>query len=260
MKQITTYLIVILLTFLSNCKENDTTDFTEESTYEINENGTSQDFLTPNYYNTNETELRDEVNEFIHFSRLEEYQHPFQNSNGDIITYSTNRQFGTGIGLGGTSQHHPAIDLHPSNPLDVALYATHEGIVNTYRDNPKYRHHLTITKEIKDSDNNSIGKLVTLYAHIDLDLDESQAIELDGLFVNKGDLISENLYSGTMGGAHLHFEFRFYRNSEIGNEEFYSWQNSGAYTAQSTGTLWSYGYWDPSTGYGFGNPINFGIE
>lgn len=260
MKQMTTSLIVILLTFLSGCEKEDPIDTIEQSVYETNENGTYQDFLTPNYYDTNETELRDEINTFIYFSKLEEYQHPFQNSNGDIITYSTNRGFGTGIGMGGTSQHHPAIDLHPSNPLDIVLYAAHEGIINTYRDSPKYRHYLTITKEIKDSDNNNIGKLVTLYAHIDLDLDESQSIQLNGLYVDKGDLISENLYSGTMGGAHLHFEIRFYRNSEIGNEEFYSWQNSGIYTTQSTGTLWSYGYWDSRVGYGFGNPINLGIK
>lgn len=256
----TTYLIVILLTFLSGCKKEDTTNYTEQPYYEVNEDGTYQDFLTPNYYDINETELRNEINTFMHFSRLEEYQHPFQNSNGDITTYSTNRQFGTRIGMGGTSQHHPAIDLHPINSLDIALYATHEGIVNTYRDSPKYRHYLTITKEINNSDNNSIGKLVTLYAHIDLDLDESQSIELNGLYVNKGDLISENLYSGTTGGAHLHFEIRFYKKPEMGNEEFYSWQNSEIYTTQSSGDLWSYGYWNPSTGYGFGNPINFGIE
>ncbi|AMC10317.1 hypothetical protein Lupro_03185 [Lutibacter profundi] len=260
MNQITFYLILIILIFLSSCKKEDTTDLVEQISYEINENGIYQDFLTPDYYDTNKNDLRNEINKFIHFSRLNEYQHPFQNSNGDIITYSTNRAFGTGIGLGGTSQHHPAIDLHPTNPLDVTLYAVHEGIVNTYRNSPKYRHYLTITKEIKDSDNNNIGKLVTLYAHIDLDLDESQLIQLNGLYVNKGDLVSENLYSGTMGGAHLHFEIRFYRNSEIGNEEFYSWKSNGVYTVQSTGTLWFYGYWNSSIGYGFGNPINFGIE
>ncbi|MFT6020696.1 MAG: murein DD-endopeptidase MepM/ murein hydrolase activator NlpD, partial [Saprospiraceae bacterium] len=75
----------------------------------------------------------------------------------------------------------------------------------------------------------------------------------------KGDLVSKNLYSETMGGPHLHFEIRFYRNSEIGNEDFYNWQNSGNYTTQSSG-IWSYGYWNPDVGYGFGNPLNFGIE
>jgi len=260
MNQMTSYLILLILIFSSSCKKDDTTDFIEQISYEINENGIHQDFLTPNYYDTNENDLRDEINKSIHFSRLNEYQHPFQNPSGEIITYSTNRMFGTGIGPGGTSQHHPAIDLHPTNPLDVTLYAAHEGIINTYRDSPKYRHYLTITKEIKNSDNNNIGKLVTLYAHIDLDLDESQSIQLNGLYVNKGDLVSKNLYSGTMGGAHLHFEIRFYRNSEIGNEGFYSWENNDVYTLQSTGDLWSYGYWNSNIGYGFGNPINFGIE
>ena len=254
-----TYLILIVVLLSLSCKKEDTTDFVEQSIYEINENGTHQDFLTPKYYDTNETDLRNEINKLIHFARHENYQHPFQDPNGNIASYSTNRAFGNGIGMNGTSQHHPAIDLHPSNSSDITMYATHEGIVNTYKDSSKYRHYLTITKEILDLENNSIGKLVTVYAHVDLDLDENQSIQLNGLHVNKGDRISKNLYSGTVGGPHLHFEVRFYRNSEIGNEEFYNWQNSGVYTAQSSGK-WSYGYWNPVIGYGFGNPINLGIE
>jgi len=259
MNKMISYLILIILTFSSSCKKEEPTNFVEQTSYEINENGAFQDFLTPSYYNVNETNLRDEINKFIHFARLESYQHPFQNSNGDIAPYSITRAFGTGIGMGGTSQHHPAIDLHPDNPSSIIIYAAHEGIVNTYRDSPKYRHYLTITKEIKDSENNSVGKLVTLYAHIDLDLDENQSIQLNGIYVNKGDLISKNLYSDTVGGPHLHFEIRFYRSSETGNEDFYNWQNTAYYTTQSSG-IWSYGYWNPNIGYGFGNPINFGIE
>lgn len=259
MNKITTYLILSLLIFSSSCKKDDDNDYEEQPLYEINEDGTYQDFLTPNYYNTNETELRDKINKFIHFVRIENYQHPFQDSNGNIASHSTNREFGAGVGMGGTSEHHPAIDLYPSNSSNITIYAAHEGIVNTYRDNPKYRHHLTITKEIKDSDNNNIGKLTTIYAHIDLDLDENQLIQLNGLSVNKGDIISQNLYSGTMGGSHLHFEVRFYKNSEIGNEEFYHWQNNTVYTTQSSG-IWSYGYWNTAIGYGYGNPINLGIE
>lgn len=251
--------MLILLTGFSSCKKEDTTNFVELPIYETNESGIHQDFLTPNYYDTNETDLRNEINKLIHFVRLEDYQHPLQDLNGNAASYTTNRAFGAGIGMGGTAQHHPAIDLHPSNSSDFVMYATHEGVVNTYRDSPKYRHYLTVTKEIMDSENNPIGKLVTLYAHIDLDLDESQSIQLNGLYVNKGDLVSENLYSGTTGGPHLHFEIRFYRNFEIGNEDFYNWQNSGVYTTESSG-IWSYGYWDTGIGYGFVNPINLGIE
>ncbi|MFK5880035.1 MAG: M23 family metallopeptidase [Flavobacteriaceae bacterium] len=259
MNKMTPYFILILLIFSSSCDKIDTTEIEEQISYEVNENGAYQDFLTPYYYNTNETDLRDELNKFIHFTRIENYQHPFKNPNGDIASYSINRAFGVGIGMGGTSQHHPAIDLHPDNLSDITIYAAHDGIVNTYRDSPKYRHYLTITKDIKDSENNLIGKLVTIYAHIDLDLDESELIQLNGLSINKGDVVSKNLYSGTMGGPHLHFEIRFYKNSDIGNEEFYHWQNSGDYTTQSSG-IWSYGYWNPNVGYGYGNPLNFGIE
>lgn len=256
-KIISTLYLTILL--LSGCAKDDTANPTEQTIYQTNENGTYQDFLTPNYYNTDETDLRNQINELVHFARLENYQHPFKNASGAIASYSTNRGFGDGIGMDGTSQHHPAIDLHPSNPTDITIYAVHDGLVNTYRDSPKYRHYLTITKDLKDSENKPIGKLVSLYAHIDLDLDESESLQLDGLPVNIGDLISGNLYSETMGGAHLHFELRFYRNSEIGNEDFYNWQNSGDYTTLSSG-IWSFGYWDSQVGYGFGNPMNFQIE
>ena len=259
MNQLTSYLILITLIALTSCKKEDTTNPIEEPLYENNENETFQDFLTPNYYNANENNLRDAIDNLIHFARLEDYQHPFQNPNGIIAPYTMKRSFGTGIGMGGTSQHHPAIDLHPDNTSSIAMYAAHEGLINTYIDSPKYRNYLTVTKEIKDSENRSIGKLVSLYAHIDLDLDENQSLLLNGIYVNKGDLISENLHSGTKGGPHLHFEIRFYKNSEIGNEDFYNWQNTGNYTTQSAG-IWSYGYWNPTIGYGFGNPQNFGIE
>jgi len=259
MKKIAPYLILILLIILSSCNNNDTTEVEEQTPYEINEDGTYQDFLTPYYYTTNETDLRDEINKFIHFARIENYQHPFKNPNGDIASYSINRAFGDEIGSGGVSQHHPAIDLYLDNISDNTMYAAHDGIVNTYRDSPKYRHYLTITKSIKDSENNSIGKIVAIYAHIDLDLDESELIQLNGLAINKGDVVSKNLYSGTMGGPHLHFEIRFYKNSDIGNEDFYHFQNTGDYTAQSSG-IWSYGYWNTHVGYGYGDPINFGIE
>ena len=261
MHKIIPTLFLVLLNFTSSCNTDETTNTTStiETDYEINENSAFQDFLTPNYYNQVNTTLRNDINKLIHFIRLENYQHPFQETDGTLSPHSINREFGTGIGLNGTSQHHPATDLHPDNSANVNLYAAHDGIINTYRNNPKYRHHLTITKEIKDADDNSIGKLVSIYAHIDLDLDESQLLFLDGVSIQKGELISKNLYSGTMGGAHLHFEIICYRNSEIGNEEFYSWENNSTFTNPSLG-IWTYGYWNPNFGYGFINPTNLGID
>jgi murein DD-endopeptidase MepM/ murein hydrolase activator NlpD len=258
MKQLLFFSIIVMLSSSSSCNEDDTNDLLEQIIYEINEDGTFQDFLTPNYYNTDETELREDINTFVHFVRLGEYNNPFQNPEGEIVSYTTKRKFGDGVGMGGTSQYHPAIDLHPANAA-TDMYAAHDGIVTTYRDKPKYRDYLTITKEIKDLENNPIGKLVTIYAHIDLDLDEGQSVQLNGLHVNKGDIVSKNLYSGTLGGPHLHFEIRFYRISEIGDEDFYNWQNTEEYTTQSLG-IWSYGYWNPDVGYGFGDPINQGIQ
>jgi hypothetical protein len=98
---------------------------------------------------------------------------------------------------------------------------------------------------------------VTLYAHIDLDLDSADNLILSGKSVKQGDLISRHLYSGTVGGPHLHFEIRYYRPGDKGNEEFYGVPGFGnnTLTDPSAGS-WSYGYWNPSVGFGFGNPMN----
>jgi len=89
-------------------------------------------------------------------------------------------------------------------------------------------------------------------------LDAADDLFVDGQYVKQGDLVSKHLYSGTRGGPHLHFEIRYYRPGDEGNEEFYKFvgpSGSDQYTMESTGS-WSYGYWDPNVGYGFGNPKN----
>lgn len=64
-------------------------------------------------------------------------------------------------------------------------------------------------------------KLVSIYAHIDLDLDETAGLNLNGSSVVKGQLVSKNLYSGTTGGPHLHFEIRYYRPNDNPSTDFY---------------------------------------
>ena len=227
-------------------------------TYPNNEIGQYEDMLTPEYYLTlNGYPFRNEVNMFVHFARLSSFHHPLEDSIGQMPQFTINRGFGDGIGAGGTSQHHPAIDLHIGNSDSlVNLYAAHDGSVTVYRDAPKYRHYLSITKNIEDSLGSVIGKMVTLYAHIDLDLDSIDNLLIDGQFVSKGDLVSKHLYSGTMGGPHLHFEIRYYRPSDLGNEDFYGWVGGNPdFTSPSTGS-WLYGDWNPDIGYGFANPDN----
>lgn len=226
--------------------------------YPNNEDGQYEDMLTPEYYLTEDDgSFRNEINQFVHFARLEPFQHPLEDSSGQMPSFTIVRNFGDGIGAGGTAQHHPAIDLHPDdgNTL-VNLYAAHEGFVEIYRDAPKYRHYLSITKNIEDSTGNTIGKMVTLYAHIDLDLDSADNLLLDGQFVNKGELVSKHLYSGTLGGPHLHFEIRYYRPTDEGDEDYYGWSGGNPdFTEPSTGS-WTYGYWNPNVGYGYANPDN----
>lgn len=231
-----------------------------QKTYPINEDGQYEDMLTPEYYLSEDgASFRNEVNTFIHFARLDSFHHPLEDSLGHIPPYNTNRDFGVGIGPTGTEQHHPAADWHLENVQDlVNLYAAYDGYVETFRDSPKYRHYLTITKNIEDSIGNIIGKIVTIYAHIDLDLDSIDQILVHGQFVNEGDLISKHLYSGTMGGPHLHFEIRYYRTADTGREEFYSFVGPGGSTTltEPSAGIWSYGFWNPNIGYGFVNPIN----
>ena len=64
-----------------------------------------------------------------------------------------------------------------------------------------------------------LGKLVTVYAHIELN--EADGLLLEGKLVQKGELLSNHLYSGTMGGPHLHFEVRYYRANDKGDETFF---------------------------------------
>lgn len=221
-------------------------------TYPNNETGQYEDMLTPEYYNTpNGGTFRNEINKFVHFARLTPFQHPLGQ-----ITYTNARGFGDGIGLNNASQHHNALDMHVgNNDSNVVLFASIEGTVSTYRNASKYRDYLTITNNVKDSLGGIIGKIVVLYGHIDLNLDSTDNRLLNGQNINKGDTVSKHLYSGTLGGAHLHFEIRYYRTSDNGIDDFYNWQNNSPTTVQSSGP-WSYGYWNPNLGYGFAHPNN----
>jgi len=233
---------------------------TYSQTYPNNEDSEYQDMLTPEYYLTGNNEpFRNEINMFVHFARLDSFHHPLEDSTGHAPQYNIHRGFGDGIGLNGTSQHHPAIDLHIENgATNVLMYAAYDGIIKTYRDAPKYRDYLSLTKNIEDSIGNIIGKMVTLYAHIDLNLDSLDNILLNGQAVSQGDIISRHLYSGTLGGPHIHFEIRYYRTNDVGYEVFYGFvgpEGSTTLTEPSAG-IWSYGYWNPNYGYGFADPEN----
>lgn len=124
-----------------------------QTTYPNNEDDQYEDMLTPGYYlSGNGDPFRNEINKFVHFARLGPFDHPFKDSTGEIPEFTTKREFGDGIGPDGTVQHHPAIDLHVGNGESlVNMYAAYDGYVETYRDAPKYRHYLSITKNIEDS-------------------------------------------------------------------------------------------------------------
>ena len=207
------------------------------------------DMLTPGYYNG---ELKKETDVFLAACHAVKMHHPLENPKGKTPDYTVPffGTFGAGKGPSRTEQHHPATDLKvEGGETDVELFAAHDGVLSTVRDAPKYRHYISITKTITDADGNELGKLVTLYGHVDLDLDEKDGLELNGKQVKSGELISKNLWSGTRGGPHLHFEIRYYRPDDSGTEEFYSFKQT-----QPGSKEWPYGKWDPDCGYGFGEP------
>ncbi|MGE0569217.1 MAG: T9SS type A sorting domain-containing protein [Bacteroidia bacterium] len=226
--------------------------------YPDNESYPNQDMLTPQYYNTPSGGMfRTDLNKLVHFAHQIPFRHPLKDSLGQLpaISTPTNGDWGAGKGPGGTAEHHPAIDLHVgTNQTLVNMYAAHDGTVNTFKNSTKYRHYLTIKNDIKDSLGNILGKIVTIYAHLDLDLDSAAGLQMNGVVVNKGDLVAKNLYSGTMGGPHMHLEIRYYRNADLGDEEYYGWSGiSPLYTDPSAG-IWTYGKWNPNIAFGFAYP------
>lgn len=213
--------------------------------------GAGEDMLTPGYYSG---ELKGETDAFLKVCQSKPFHHPLKGPDGKILDYFVPHWgvFGAGKGPRRDSQHHPATDLKMDS---VAIYAAHDGVVSTVRDSPKYRQYISITQTITGKDGKCLGKLVTLYGHVDLDLDEAGGLHLNGKTVKAGTLISRNLWSGTKGGPHLHFEIRYYRPGDEGTEEFYSFRE----TLPGVGK-YPYGFWNPDHGFGFGRPESHGLR
>ena len=196
--------------------------------------------------------MRKEVDAFLSVCQKVKMKHPLENAKGLTPSYDAPGwgSFGAGKGPTRTEQHHPATDLKVGGgKTEVELFAAHDGTILTVRNADKYRHFISITKVIADESGKELGKLVTLYGHVDLDLDEADDLNMNGKTVKAGDLISKNLWSGTRGGPHLHFEIRYYRPTDDGTEEFYGFRESTPGAGD-----WPNGFWDPEVGYGFGHP------
>jgi murein DD-endopeptidase MepM/ murein hydrolase activator NlpD len=209
----------------------------------------TDDMLTPLYYRSaKDNPFRAEVDGFISCSRKEPFHHPLQNQSGQIPRFNAPEvgKFGAGKGPGGDKEHHTGVDFHVgNNESNAVMYAAHEGRVSTVRDAPKYRQYLVITKDVVADNGKTLGKVVTLYAHIDLDLDKADGLSLDGKFVRQGDVVSRHLHSGTLGGPHLHFEIRYYRVGDAGDETFYGFKwpgEQGSVLTEKSAGPWAYGY------------------
>ena len=221
----------------------------------ISAESTYMNMLTPSYYvSTIVNPFKNEVDQFISEVEQIQFSHPLGSSE-ERPNYVVKTKFGDEKGIGPATQYHPAVDVYVGNFVtNVNLYATHDGYISTARDVDKYRQYVSITKNVEDDLGELIGKLVTIYAHIDLDLDELESLYQEGDYVSKGTLISKHLYTETVGGPHLHFEVRYYRATDVGNEEFYG--GYGADFTEPSAGYWEYGYWNPSIGYGYANVKN----
>ena len=231
------------------------------------ESGSCLDLLTPAYYEAGPGDaFRLQIDQFLACVREISFSHPFGSSDGNTQVARTpdSGHFCSLKGRGRDVQYHPAIDLYPPDGAEgTSVFAAHGGEVTTYRDAAKYRHYISVTQDVRDPDGVFLGRMVTIYAHVDLDRDEDAGLFMDGKLVEQGDQISQHLLADTVGGPHLHFETRYYRPEDSGTESFYGSRvgpsGSSVFESPSAGP-WSAGYWDPEIGFGFGNPCNHGLN
>ncbi|MFT6338405.1 MAG: hypothetical protein ACJATI_005178 [Halioglobus sp.] len=218
-----------------------------EQSYPNKEDYQYQDLLTLEYYDTPNggDSFRDEVNKYVHFARQIPFLHPLANANGTFPAILVTREFGDIVGQAGNTEYHNAPDMKVvgSNDTTVTLFASINGIINTYRDALKYRDYSTITQNVEDSLGGILGKIVVLYGHLDLNLDSLDNRNLDGEYINQGDTISNHLYSETEGSTHLHFEIRYYRNIDNGTERYYGKPNGFPNFTDPSTAPWSHGEW-----------------
>jgi len=134
--------------------------------------------LTPKYYQPGNDELKDEIDNFLSYARKVKFFHPL-NDIQDEKTTPIVGHLGSKKQLPGMcDRHHPAMDMHPTT-TEVNIYAAHDGYLtrNTYQEID--RHILTILRDIADNDGNLIGKLVTIYLHLNLDKDPADFIDIN---------------------------------------------------------------------------------
>ena len=223
-----------------------------------------KDLLTPAYYTAGASSpLRKAVDALLSTSRATPLHHPFKDKAGKIPSLQAlpMGKFGSSKGPAAAATHHPAVDLRVGNKeTAVTLYAAHDGVVSTVKDAARYRQYMAITRTIKDSGGQALGKLVTLYGHVDLDKDEAAGLKMNGKTVSAGEVVSTNLYAGTVGGPHLHLELRYYRPDDSATEDFYGTKVGNPKFTQASAGGWILGHWDPNMGYGFGHPNNHGLN
>jgi hypothetical protein len=129
----------------------------------VDESIHSMDMLSPAYYKPAEDNpFRAEVDAFITASRKVVFHHPFENADREKPDYQIPDwgKFGAGKPPWKSVQYHPAWDFKVGGgETEVQVYAAHDGQVTTFRDAPKYRHYLAITKPVTDEQGKVPGEI-----------------------------------------------------------------------------------------------------
>jgi len=231
------------------------------------------DMLNPQYYNSSKSSsFRKEVNKFVHFAR-DQYQmmDPLYYSD----SYTVSSEFMEDRG----SKLHAGVDLAPL-PGEYVSYsdwqaydmpeewgywvnAAHDGYMKVRRELQGYGQSIYISDTVFDDRNKAIGKVTTVYGHLDKDyMDEYAGWDNEGDYVNEGYEIGYMGNTGTSSGAHLHFEIRYYKPGANGTETYYGSTSAGGRSRDGShnynGVAFK-GYWNDSYGYGYGNPTNHGL-
>ena len=241
------FILLVTIFTLASCENENTNEiyYGYESEFD--------DMINPAHYT--DDGYTDEIVEFLYYAHQMDFYDPI--STEDHVISTNFGSFGSLKGRAPNYEYHPAIDLKvDNNETIVNIYAVFDGLVKVYTDQAKYRDMLTLETEVRNDNGDLLGSILIIYAHIDVADDLLDNMNPDKQDVQKGDTLSMNLYEGTVGGPHLHFEIRYYLNTDDISGGYFEYYGSKMNFDLPSESPWEYGYWSSTNGIGFGNPKN----
>lgn len=231
--------------------DEDDEDTNEPQPYQRDQTSkTYKDSMNPKYWSGDD--FAKEADKMIKSAQKIKFYYPVSKD------YSITSRFAAPRGEG----IHTGVDI--GVPENKEVYAAHDGYVkmagweNPNNQSQGYGKRVYLMRHVYDDYGINVGKLTTLYAHlnrIDVSVNDWLPHPLMG---NPNDAkIGLSGNTGHSTGPHLHFEIRYYRPGDGGTEPFYS-RNSKSGWIEGTRED-NKGYWNSDIGYGFGDPRNHGL-